>query len=206
MTAVHLEPTAVSRFVAGTMIDDHERARLSEALLRALVAGPYAQRTDQETLRRLFEGANLNLLARLLEDQPPGGRHARLAAFLAHVLRVGAALLRLAADTDSLQLLTPELTATAGALPEHVTTRPQTLPAYLIGLAHSMQASALSGEISTAHRQAATGARLVRLCAAQLPGTLGPLRDLLESDLTEDDMPAVLQDYCDLATNLLTPR
>lgn len=54
MTAVQLEPTAVSRFVAGTMVDDHERARLSEALLRALVAGPYAHRTDQETLRKLF--------------------------------------------------------------------------------------------------------------------------------------------------------
>ncbi|WP_156250810.1 hypothetical protein [Pseudactinotalea terrae] len=206
MTAVHLEPAAVTRFVAGTMTDDHERARLSEAVLRALVAGPYAQHTDQDTLRRLFDGANLNLLARLLQERPPGGPHTLLSTFLAHVLSVGAALLRLAADTDSLQLLTPQLTGTAGALPEHVITRPQSLPAHLIDLARSMQAHALSGEIAAAHGQASAGARLVRICAGQLPGTLGPLRDLLDTDLTEADVPAILRDYCDLATTLLTPR
>lgn len=204
MTATNLEPAAISRFVAGTMVDDRERAQLAESVLRALVAGPYADRDDQQALRALVDGASPGLLARLLEDQPADGPYGRLAEFVAHVMRVGAALLRLATDTGSMAVLVPHLAATAGALPDGRELDVDAACAHLIALARQMQSSALAGDIEVAWAQASFGARVVRVCAGQMPGTLGPLRELVDTDLDVDDIAGVRKDYCDLAARLLS--
>lgn len=203
MTAANLEQQAITRFVAGTMVDDHERATLAEALLRTLVAGPYAAGADRSALRELFEGVNPSLLARLLEDQPPNCPYARLAAFVAHVMRVGAALLRLGTDTESMAVLLPHLVRSAAALPDGVD--PRAACAHIVGLAHQMQRSALAGDIELAYQQATVGARLVRLCASQMPGTFGALRDLIDTDLTVADVAEVRKDYGALATQVVLP-
>lgn len=197
MPPVNLRHDAVVRFVAGTLVNDAERAELADSVLRALVSGPYASGTDRSALDELFSQANPGMLARLLEARRDQPEHGHLAAFVSHVLRVSSALLRIADDQATVALVLHDL-----PVPAQDTA---SAAAQLIALATDMQTSALGGDIEKSYAYASIGARIVRVCSSSLPGTLGAMRELVIDETTESDLEAARREYCALASRLLAP-